>query len=155
MRMSAHGRALLAQWEGTGLNAYQDSGGKWTIGVGHLLTREERDSGLVLGIPWRDGITQEQADAILEQDLLRTEDGVELAVTNLTLSQNQMDALISFTFNVGILAFATSTLCKRVNAGDLDAVPGELAKWCHVNKRVVPGLVNRRANEAALWRGEI
>jgi hypothetical protein len=68
------------------------------------------------------------------------------------LSQNQFDALVSFTFNVGEGALAKSTLLKKLNAGKYSEVPAELMKWTKGGGRELPGLVRRRRAECALWR---
>jgi lysozyme len=75
---------------------------------------------------------------------------VEDAV-QVTLNDNQFAALVSFCFNVGEGAFRGSTLLKKLNAGNFDAVPSELARWNKVGKNVSAGLTNRRAAEAGLW----
>lgn len=158
MEMSERGRRLLTEWEGVSLLPYQDSGGKWTIGVGHLLTQRERSSGDILingeVVSWKQGITRDQADALLQNDLKSAEDGVELAVV-VPLTENQADALISFTFNVGVSAFANSTLCRYVNEEEFGLASHEFAKWCHAGGRVIQGLVNRREHERALFIGEL
>ncbi len=69
------------------------------------------------------------------------------------LTQNQFDALTSFTYNTGEGAFSRSTLLKQLNAGNYNAVPGEMGKWVYGGGRRLQGLVNRRAAEAATWRG--
>lgn len=131
--------ALLRQWEGLRLEAYQDSGGVWTIGYGHTKTAHE-------GMK----ITKAKAEALFKSDLAPFEAAVERLVT-VDLTDHQFGALVSFAFNVGEGAFARSTLLKKLNAGDYDAVPGQLARWNKAGGKVVPGLVNRRAAEAGLW----
>jgi lysozyme len=157
MQMSQHGLGLLQQWEGFELNVYNDSAGLPTIGVGHLLTKSELSSGKIAinGVPVRyaNGITQQQALDLLQQDLAPTTQ----AVTNgakVQLSQNQFDALTSFAFNVGISAFTNSTLLKLLNQGQYAQVPAQLLRWTRAGGRVVQGLVNRRQNEIKLWNGQ-
>lgn len=134
----------LKQWEGCRLSAYRDSAGVWTIGYGH--TGPDVYSGLK--------ITQEQADKLLISDLLRFERAVDSTV-KVSLTDHQFGALVSFAFNVGVSAFQGSTLARKLNDGDYNAVPGELARWNKVTvngkKVVLTGLVNRRAAEAGLW----
>lgn len=133
----------IKQWEGLKLSAYQDSGGVWTIGYGHTGNVRPNDQ-----------ITADRAEALLVDDLAWAEKAVATGVT-VDLTDAQFAALVSFTFNVGAEAFRKSTLRKRLNAGEYDAVPSELAKWNKVTvegkKVVVPGLSNRRAAEAGLW----
>jgi lysozyme len=156
MTMSDKGKQLLANWEGLELKVYKDVAGLPTIGVGHLLTKSELTSGKITinGDPVRyaDGLTKEQAIDLLGQDLKRFEDAVNEGV-KVTLAQNQFDALVSFSFNVGVGAFQKSTLLKEVNKGKSDEVPTQLLRWVKSGGRVVQGLVNRRNNEIALWNG--
>ena len=139
--------ALIRQWEGLRLTAYQDVAGVWTIGYGS--TRN-----VAPGMT----ITAEQAVERLRADLLTAETAVWQAV-HVGLTDNQFGALVSFVFNVGAGAFRSSTLLKKLNAGDYGAVPTELAKWNKARVggvlQPVDGLTNRRAAEAGLWvKGE-
>lgn len=142
--LSQPGWQKLREWEGCRLEAYQDSGGVWTIGYGHTGPDVKR------GLTW----TQRQADDGLANDIRWAESAVNDYV-KVDLLPSQFDALVSFTFNVGFDAFRTSTLLKRVNAGRFLDVPAEMARWNKVTidgrKVVVQGLINRRAAEAALW----
>jgi lysozyme len=141
--ISAEAIRLIKQWEGCKLTAYPDPGSKdgtpWTIGYGHT-------AGVHKGMT----ITQAQADAFLLQDLNRVGDQIAPLV-KVPLNDNQYAALVSFVFNIGAGAFRTSTLLKKLNKGDYAAVPSELARWNKNDGKVMPGLVNRRAQEAALW----
>lgn len=130
----------LKQWEGLRLEAYRDIGGVWTIGYGH--TGPDVHEGLV--------ITAKRAELLLLADLERFERAVDQGVT-VPLTDNQFGALVSFAFNVGVSAFLGSTLRKRLNAGDYEAVPGQLVRWNKVGKKVSKGLTARRAAEAGLW----
>jgi lysozyme len=158
MQMSQHGLDLLTQWEGCELKVYNDSAGLPTIGVGHLLTKSELMSGKISigGVPvqYSNGLTQQQAETLLAQDLDPTEAAVNGGV-KVTLSQNQFDALTSFTFNVGVGAFTGSTLLKLLNQKQYAQVPEQLMRWTRAGGRVVQGLVNRRQNEIKLWNGQI
>ncbi len=108
MHMSPHGRELLEEWEGVRLKAYKDSAGLLTIGVGHLLTKSELSSGKINingeSVKYVNGLTAEQADELLEQDVKPAETTVNNNV-KVELNQHQFDALVSFTFNVGGGAF--------------------------------------------------
>ncbi|WP_175869359.1 lysozyme [Bartonella gabonensis] len=143
-KISTEGLTLIKQLEGLRLEAYEDSGDIWTIGYGHTNAA---------GAPsvHKDmQITEEEAEKILYQDLKQYEAAVEKAVT-VPLSDEQFAALVSFAYNVGITAFYKSTLLKKLNNGEYDAVPTELQKWTRVKGKRVQGLVNRRAAEAGLW----
>jgi len=133
---------LIKQWEGVKLYSYQDVAGIWTIGYGHTSAA---------GIPnVKPGmrINGTEAEEILKKDLSKFEARVEKLV-KVVLNDNQFAALVSFDFNTG--ALHKSTLLKKLNAGDYDAVPGELMKWVSAGGKKVKGLVNRRAAESGLW----
>ena len=142
--VSGYSLEKLKQWEGLRLTAYKDSVGVLTIGYGH--TGADVKPGMT--------ITNARADELLRGDLRTAERAVDSSVT-VPLSDNQFGALVSFVFNVGSGAFKGSTLLKKLNAGDYDAVPAELARWnkgtVGGKKVVIPGLVNRRAAEIGLW----
>lgn len=158
MQMSQHGLSLLEQWEGFKLQVYKDSAGLPTIGVGHLLTRSELASGKIIinGVPvqYAGGLTQQQVTDLLAQDVTPAQQAVSTGV-KVALNQNQFDALVSFTFNVGAGAFLGSTLLKLLNQGQYDQVPTQLLRWTRAGGVVVQGLVNRRNNEIKLWNGQI
>lgn len=147
--VSSNGMQFIQHAEGeagTGkamLRAYQDSKGIWTIGWGHT-------EGVVPGMV----ITLGQAAALLDHDLDKAETAVATLVL-VPLNDNQFDALVSFTFNVGVEAFRNSSLLRLLNAGHYDAVAGQLAQWNKITKGgkkvVLPGLTNRRTLEANLF----
>ena len=154
MHISQNGTKLLAEWEGLRTEVYDDAAGLPTIGVGHLLTQDERDSGKITiqgqAVDYRQGLSEQAVLDLLAQDLERFEaavnDGVQVA-----LAQNQFDALVSFAFNVGVQAFKTSTLLKKLNDGFYDEVPAQLRRWTKAGGQTVQGLVNRREKEITLW----
>lgn len=154
MKMSENGTKLLMEWEGFEKEVYLDAAGLPTIGVGHLLTQDERSSGKILingePIRYNDGLTERQVEDLLSQDLKRFEDGVNDACT-VDLNQNQFDALVSFSFNVGVNAFKNSTLLKLLNQGKYDQVPDQLRRWVYSGGRKIRGLINRREKEIELW----
>lgn len=143
-QISPHGLEKLKQWEGLKTKAYKDSGGVWTIGYGHTATAGEPKprAGMV--------ITAVEAESILLKDLAQYEAAIENNV-NVKLNDNQFAALVSFAFNVGIHAFKNSTLLKKLNQGNFDAVPTELMKWTKAGGKKIQGLVNRRRAEGYLW----
>ena len=158
MQMSPHGLDLLEQWEGFKTTVYKDSAGLPTIGVGHLLTKSELSSGKITigGIPvsYANGLTDQQVTDLLAQDVQPAAAAVNNNV-KVPLIQNQFDALVSFTFNVGVGAFTASTLLKLLNQKQYDQVPTQLLRWTRAGGQVVQGLVNRRNNEIKLWNGQI
>ena len=148
MKLSARGIALIKRFEACVLRAYRCPAGVWTIGWGHT------GPDVVEGLTW----TQEQADEALVNDLARFEDGVRrLLKPGVTLTDGQFSALVSLAYNIGLGAFSDSTALRRVNGGDLAAVPAAIKLWNKITyngKRIVsPGLVNRRNAEAELWEG--
>lgn len=147
-KINAEGLRLIKQWEGKELVAYKDPVGIWTIGYGHTDA-----AGLPKVTPGL-RITEAEADEILKRDLGQYEQAVAQAV-KVALTDNQFAALVSFTYNLGPANFRKSTLLKKLNAGNYDAIPGELAKWNKAGGKVLKGLSNRRAAEAGLWaKGE-
>jgi lysozyme len=157
MKVSQHLKNLLEAWEGLRQQAYLDTGKESTIGIGHLLTRSERASGkiIIFGTPvqYESWLSAAEARQLLDQDLVGPESAVNRLVT-VPLSQNQFDALVSFTFNLGEHALAGSTLLKLLNTGSYDSVPTQLRRWVHDNGKVVKGLVDRREKEIALWESK-
>ncbi|AMG86354.2 hypothetical protein X471_00016 [Bartonella bacilliformis str. Heidi Mejia] len=143
-KISKEGLALIKRWEGVRLCAYQDAIGVWTIGYGH--TAQAGQPIVQEGMK----ITESEAEIVLRQDLKQFEKTVEQAVI-ISLSDEQFAALVSFCYNVGGEAFCNSTLLKKLNKGDYEAVPSELQKWIRAGGKRLQGLANRRAAEAGLW----
>lgn len=158
MKMSENGLELLKQWEGFKLRMYKDSAGLPTIGVGHLITKGEQASGQItidgVAVSYANGLTDQQVLDLLSQDVKPAEQAVTNGV-KVALNQNQFDALVSFTFNVGNGAFNGSTLLKVLNQGNYSQVPDQLRRWNKAGGQVVQGLVNRRQNEINLWNAKI
>lgn len=150
--ISDAGLGLVRDREGVVLKMYRDSANLPTIGVGHLLTKDELRSGKLtaLGVDWSDGITSSQADALLRHDLAIAENAVTTGVY-VPLAPQQFDTLVSFVFNVGVTAFRNSTLLRRLNRGDYAAVPAQLRRWIHSAGHVDPILVRRREEEVRQW----
>ncbi|WP_413154856.1 lysozyme, partial [Bartonella sp. cb54] len=142
-KISKEGLMLIKQWEGLRLHAYQDPIGIWTIGYGHTSA-----AGKPI-VHKNMNITEKTAEDILCRDLKQFERSVEQAVT-VSLTDEQFAALVSFCYNVGTTAFCNSTLLKKLNKGDYEAVPAELQRWTKAGGKRLQGLVNRRAAEAGL-----
>lgn len=154
MRVGQNGKKLFVEWEGMRQWMYLDSGGEPTIGIGHLLTRDERMSGKIFingaHVKYANGLTEQQCFDLLNQDLHVAESTVNYFV-KVPLNQNQFDALVSFVFNVGVNAFLNSTLLKLLNNLQYDEVPAQMRRWVRDNGQIVQGLVNRREKEISLW----
>lgn len=140
MKLGDAGTALIQSFEKLDLCAYPDQGGVYTIGWGH--TGPDVKPG--------DICTVAQADAWFVEDTQTAVDAVNRTVT-IPLSQNQFDALVAFTFNVGQGSEAHSTLLRLVNASNFAGAANEFPKWDHVNGVVSAGLTRRRAAEQALF----
>ena len=146
MRTGRDGVELIRHFEGCRFDAYLCPAGVWTIGYGHTADVKEGDR-----------IDQEAAEAFLIEDL----ETFEQAVTRLVevpLTQQQFDALVSWTFNLGAGNLAESTLLKKLNNYQYAEVPEQMMRWVRAGGKVLEGLVRRRAAEAALfqskdWRG--
>ena len=148
MQMSQGGLDnLLKRFEGCKLKAYRCPAGICTIGYGHTSAAGAPE--VVDGMT----ITQTRADEILKRDLVKYESAV-LGLLKVELTQNQFDVLVDFAYNAGVGSLKTSTLLKKVNAGDLDAVPAELMKWTKGGGKVLPGLVRRRQAAGAWWSAD-
>ena len=154
MTISTSGIAFITEREGSSPTMYLDVAQLPTIGVGHLLTKSELNSGKIViagqAVHWRHGLTEHQMAQLLDQDLDRFEQAVNDAVI-VPLTQNQFDALVSFAFNIGIGAFKGSTLLRRLNEGNYNQVPRQFKRWKYAGNRVINGLINRRELEAKLW----
>ena len=142
MKISPEGIALIKKFEGCELNSYQCSANVWTIGYGHTKEVEENNS-----------CSLEEAEEILVADLEEFEEWVEKLVT-VEMAQNEFDALVAWTFNLGPTNLRTSTLLERLNDRKFEDVPSEMKRWNRAGGVVVDGLVRRREAEALLFKGE-
>lgn len=147
MQTSHNGVSLIKQFEGCRLTAYPDpgtGGAPWTIGYGWTHP--------VDGKPVRPGMTidQDTADRLLKTGLLSYENDV-LKLVRVKLTQGQFDALVSFAYNVGSRALSTSTLLKKLNAGDIKGAADEFLRWNKAGGKVLNGLTRRREAERALF----
>lgn len=146
--ISKVGIDLIKSFEGCYLKAYKCPAGVWTIGWG---TTEP-----INGVKPHEGmvITQQQADDLLIKNLKAYENAVNKYVTY-SINQNQFDALVSFAYNCGNGALKTSTLLKKLNAGDIEEAANEFLRWNKANGKVLKGLTRRREAERKLFLQEI
>lgn len=144
MKTSQRGIEFIKNEEGCKLRAYRCPAGVLTIGVGHTSAAgtPQVEENMV--------ITEREAEAILASDLRKFEADI-LRLVEAPLTQSQFDALVSFVFNIGTAAFARSTLLRKLNKGDYAVAAAEFPRWNKSNGKVLRGLVNRRAKEAALF----
>ncbi len=137
MNISDQGRELLLEREGCRLEAYRDSEGVPTIGVGHT-------SGVSMG----DTCTKEQALEWMAEDLRWVEGALNSKVT-VPLEQHQYDGLGSFIFNVGAGAFESSTMLRLLNSGaDVEMVAAQFDRW-----HIPPEIISRRNGEREQFKG--
>jgi len=137
---SENGIALIKRFEGCYLRRYKCPAGVWTIGYGHT-------KGVVESTP---DISQEYADELLNADIAQYERSVSRLIS-WPVNQNQFDALVSFTFNLGTGALQRSTLRQNINRGDIDDAANQFLKWVRVNGVISKGLLNRRKAERELF----
>lgn len=139
MTTSQAGIDLIKSFEGCRLTAYQDQVGVWTIGYGDT---NHVTPGMC--------ITQEEADQRLIQRLGQFEQGV-CGLVKVDLSQHQFDALVSFSYNLGLGAVKQSLLLRCINKHNFPAAAEQFLLWDHAGGIVVPGLLRRRQAERALF----
>ncbi|HBV1538851.1 TPA: lysozyme [Citrobacter freundii] len=147
MQTSHEGIALIKGFESCRLTAYPDpgtGGAPWTIGYGWTHPID--------GKPVKPGMTidQETADRLLKTGLVSYENDV-LKLVRVKLTKGQFDALVSFAYNVGSRALSTSTLLKKLNAGDIKGAADEFLRWNKAGGKVLNGLTRRREAERALF----
>ena len=142
MEISQEGLSLIKKFEGCELESYKCAAGVWTIGYGSTNGVEE-------GME----ISQERADMLLLEDVEIFEEAVNKLV-EVSLEQNQFDALVSWTFNLGSTNLQNSTLLKVLNNKDYEGVPAQIKRWNKAGGEVLQGLVRRREAEALLFEGK-
>jgi len=125
------------------LEAMRDPVGYWTVGWGHLVTRD-------LTAPRPPAITLAQAEAYLIEDLEKAAASVR-RLCPVRLTEGQYAALIDFAFNCGAGNLQVSTLRQKVLRGEHQAAAQEFAKWVFSRGVRLPGLVRRRKAESELY----
>ncbi|MDI1471925.1 lysozyme [Thermodesulfovibrio sp. 1176] len=144
--MTERGIELIKRFEGYSPTVYLCPAGYLTIGYGHVVRPEEREM-------FAKGITMEQAEELLRQDLSKYEKAVIslLQPVAFSLQPQQIDALTSFAYNVGLYALKASTLRRKILRGDLLDAADEFLKWVYAGGRKLQGLVRRRQAERELY----
>ena len=143
MKTSQQGIDLIKKFEGFSVTPYKDIAGLLTIGYGHLILPGEHFG----------AISSVEAVALLARDIAEKAEYFVNKFVTVPLTQNEFDALVSFTFNVGGANFQKSTLLKVLNAGKKEAVKGELLKWDFAGGHKSDAILQRRLKEAALFEG--
>lgn len=153
LKLSAAGASLIKKWEGLGpeyaktkrIVAYLCPAGVPTIGWGHT------GPDVKLSDVGKKEISMEEANRLFERDVAPKEAAVR-ALVDVPLTQNQFDALVSFTYNLGVTAFANSaSVLGWLNQGRYKDVPTGLRKYVYSGKTKLQGLVKRREEEARLF----
>jgi lysozyme len=145
MRIGQRGLAIVKKWEGLRLAPYKDAAGLWTIGYGHLIKEGEVFT----------RINGEEAEELLQHDLILAERGVEKLAES--AKPSEFDAMVAFAFNVGLGRLEASTLLKLHNAGERIAAALQFPVWHLITdpktkvKKPARGLLRRRLDEAALY----
>jgi len=134
---------------------YLDPVGIWTIGYGHAMSlsgnflRGEKDRSSATSL-FPDGLTMVEVEQLLQKDLARFRIAVESHI-KVPLTDNQFSALVSFSFNVGIGGFTSSTLSRLLNGGNYEAASRQFARWNKAGGKVLNGLTRRREAERRLF----
>lgn len=149
MTISENGLSFIKSWEGCRLHAYLDSCSVPTIGWGCTVYHDGRI------VKMGDTITQDEADAELTYQVQLKANQITSMVT-VALTQNQIDAIIDFSYNAGTGAFHGSTLRRLINANPSDPnITAAFQMWDkgHVDGQLVvlPGLLHRRNAEATIY----
>ena len=142
MQLSKTGIELLKHFEGCELKAYQASVGVWTIGYGHT-------KGIYEGLE----ITQSEAEKMLIDELPEYEGYITDKVVPM-LQQHEFDALVCWVYNLGPTNLSSSTMLKKLNAGEFKEVPFQMKRWDKAGGQPLLGLTRRRNAEALLFKGE-
>jgi len=157
MKTSEEGIKLIKHFEGIKNRPYKCSARVWTIGVGHVIY----DAQLRLKLADRDSFklkpeddriwSSEEIDDLLRKDLLRFEAGVLRLLGTVQPKQSEFDALVSFSFNLGLGTFQRSTVRSAFIRGDKTRAGEVLLKYCRAGGRVLKGLQRRRLAEHAMF----
>jgi GH24 family phage-related lysozyme (muramidase) len=156
MKVSKECIEMIKHHEGVRTKPYRCPALLWTVGVGHVIDPnhirvlfEERKN-LAIPSEWDRVLSMGEVNDILAKDLVTFERGVlRLCPTGLT--QSRFDALVSFSFNVGLGNLQRSTIRQRHNRGDFEGTAEAFMDWTKAGGKVLPGLVKRRKDEAALY----
>ena len=145
MNTSEKGLALIKYFEGVRAKPYRCPAGYWTVGVGHLITRNAE-----LPDTWNRELEPDEINALLKKDLIKFENGVFRLLHPKQPTQSEFDALVSFSFNLGLGCFQRSTVRSAFKRDDKKRAGEVLLKYCYAGGRKLKGLIRRRIAEHAL-----
>ena len=148
MNVSERCIQLIKHYEGVRNRPYRCPANLWTVGVGHLI-----GNGKSLPDSWNRTFTQEEIDGLLRSDLRKFETGVLRMLPKVQLRKCEFDALVSFSFNLGLGTFQRSTIRQALLRGDKEAAMESLLKYCKAGGKILKGLQNRRLDERKLFLG--
>lgn len=131
---------LVKKFEGFSPVPYLCPAGYWTIGYGKVIGKEYKDI----------RVTEEEAEKMLIEDLLKVEKTIKPMI-KVNIHEWMLDALISFSYNVGCWAFKVSTMRKKINEGRLLDAADEFMKWIFAGGKPLAGLIRRRKAEKILY----
>ena len=144
MMISYDALKQISEFEGFQDHVYRCSGGYMTIGFGHVIRPGEE-------FPAK--ISKMTAMRVYQKDIREAEHSV-VRLIDISLTQGQFDALVSFCFNMGSGALQRSTLRRRVNTEEHDLVPAEFLRWCWAGGCKLKGLLLRRQAEVDWYTNE-
>ena len=159
MKVSKEAIEGIKKDEGVRTKPYRCPALLWTVGVGHVIDpnhiRAKLDERKNIPLPqeWDRVLSMAEVDAILAADLATFERGV-LRLSPSGLTQGRFDALVSFSFNVGLGNLQRSTIRMKHNRGDFEGAAESFMAWTKAGGKELPGLVKRRKHERALYESE-
>ena len=157
MKISEAGIQLIKSFEGCHSSPYKCPAALWTIGYGHVLYPDQarlktpERSAYPLRPEQNRVFGYDEIDELLEQDLQRFEAGVLRLCPASNDSQSQFDAMVAFSFNVGLGNLQSSTLRMKYNRSDYSGAADEFLKWNKAGGKILAGLTRRRVAERALF----
>lgn len=140
MNTNPTGIELIKQFEGLSIMAYKCFAGVWTIGYGHT---GDVYPGQV--------ITKQDAEALLRQDLGKFEKGISASLGGASTTDNQFSAMVSLAYNIGLVAFKSSSVLRHHREGNPEKAAQSFLLWDKAGGKALPGLARRRRAEAALY----
>ena len=146
MNTSEKGITLIKYFEGVHATPYRCPAGYWTIGVGHLISYDDE-----LLSSWDRTLSDDEINNLLKNDLKKFENGVIRLLHPKQPNQSEFDALVSFSFNLGLGTLQRSSIRSKINRGDKEGAIETLLKYCRAGGKVLRGLERRRAAEANLF----
>ena len=146
MNTSEKGITLIKYFEGVHTLPYRCPAGYWTVGVGHLISYDDE-----LLSSWDRTLSDDEINNLLKNDLKKFENGVIRLLHPKQPNQSEFDALVSFSFNLGLGCFQRSTVRSAFVRGDKKRAGEVLLKYCYAGGRKLKGLIRRRLAEHALF----